>query len=89
MLELGARTGDGVAIGGADAVVFDFSPQVDIGAEILSRRGEDSRLMEERPAVARRREKDRQYHEEEFADADAVDERPRSSSQIASPGPDD
>ncbi len=89
LLELGARTGDGVAIGGADAVVFDFSPQVDIGAEILSRRGEDSRLMEERPAVARRREKDRQYHEEEVADADAVDERPRSSSQIASPGPDD
>ena len=41
LLELGARAGDGVAIGGENAVVFDFAPQVDIGAEILSppRRG--------------------------------------------------
>ena len=43
LLELGARAGDGVAIGGDDAVVFDFAPQVEIGAEILSRRGEDQR----------------------------------------------
>ncbi len=70
LLELGARAGDGVAIGGADAVVFDFAPQVDIGAEILSRRGEDSRFTEERPAMARRREKDRAYHAE---DQDSVD----------------
>lgn len=62
LLELGAQAGDGVAIGGADAVVFDFSPQIDIGAEILSRRGEDQRLVEERPAAARRREKDKAYH---------------------------
>ena len=73
LLELGARSGDGVAIGGADAVIFDFSPQVDIGAEILSRRGEDSRLAEERPALARRREKDRQYHE--AWDSEPVEER--------------
>ena len=64
LLELGARAGDAVAIGGADAVVFDFAPQVDIGAEILSRRGEDSRFTEERPAAARRRDKDRAYHDE-------------------------
>jgi GTP-binding protein len=62
LLELGARAGDGVAIGGADAVVFDFAPQIDIGAEILSRRGEDARFAEERPAAARRRERDRAYH---------------------------
>jgi GTP-binding protein len=62
LLELGARTGDGVAIGGADAVVFDFSPQIEIGAEILSRRGEDHRFAEERPAAQRRRERDREYH---------------------------
>ena len=62
LLDLGARAGDGVAIGGADAVVFDFAPQVDVGAEILSRRGEDSRLAQERPAVLRRKEKDRAYH---------------------------
>jgi len=68
LLDLGARAGDGVAIGGAPdgtgAVVFDFAPQVDVGAEILSRRGEDVRLEEpQRPAVARRRELDREYHE--------------------------
>ncbi|MFP5282617.1 MAG: GTPase ObgE [Actinomycetes bacterium] len=60
LLELGARAGDGVAIGGADAVVFDFAPQVEIGAEILSRRGEDARLEEtSRPAVRRRRARER------------------------------
>ena len=62
LLELGARTGDGVAIGGEDAVVFDFAPQIEIGAEILSRRGEDNRLDEPRPAARRRRELDREYH---------------------------
>ncbi|WP_375430555.1 GTPase ObgE [uncultured Friedmanniella sp.] len=61
LLDLGARAGDGVAIGGADAVVFDFAPQVDVGAEILSRRGEDQRFTEERPAVRRRRDKDAAY----------------------------
>src|SRR5215207_2345634 len=61
LLELGARSGDGVAIGGDDAVIFDFAPQIDIGAEVLSRRGEDRRLIEERPAAARRRDRDRVY----------------------------
>lgn len=62
LLELGARAGDGVAIGGADAVVFDFAPQIDVGAEILSRRGEDQRFETERPAVQRRRQLDEEYH---------------------------
>ncbi|MCW2812277.1 MAG: obg [Friedmanniella sp.] len=62
LLELGARAGDGVAIGGNDAVVFDFAPQMDAGAEILSRRGEDQRFEVERPAAQRRRDKDRAYH---------------------------
>ena len=58
LLALGALAGDAVAIGGGDdPVVFDFAPQVEIGAEILSRRGEDHRLNELRPAVQRRREK--------------------------------
>jgi GTPase len=61
LLELGARAGDAVAIGGEDAVVFDFAPQIDIGAEILSRRGEDQRFAEQRPAAQRRREIDREY----------------------------
>jgi GTP-binding protein len=63
LLELGARPGEAVAIGGADAVVFDFAPQLEAGAEILSRRGEDQRLLEQRPAATRRRERDRAYHE--------------------------
>jgi GTP-binding protein len=60
--ELGAQAGDGVAIGGADAVIFDFAPQVEIGGEILSRRGEDQRFEQLRPAAQRRRERDRAYH---------------------------
>ena len=62
LLELGARPGDAVAIGGEDAVIFDFAPQVDIGAEIMSRRGEDDRMDMERPSVTRRREMDAEYH---------------------------
>jgi len=62
LLRLGARPGDAVAIGGEDAVVFDFAPQVEIGAEILSRRGEDNRLQDLRPAARRRRELDAAYH---------------------------
>jgi GTP-binding protein len=69
LLELGARAGDGVAIGGADAVIFDFAPQVEIGGEILSRRGEDRRFAELRPAVQRRRERDREYHAENGTEA--------------------
>ncbi|GAA3614340.1 GTPase ObgE [Microlunatus ginsengisoli] len=77
LLELGARAGDGVAIGGENAVVFDFAPQIDIGAEILSRRGEDNRFEAQRPAAQRRRELDREYHArkaEERADDDIDDD---------------
>jgi GTPase len=58
-------------------VIFDFAPQIEIGSEILSRRGEDQRLTEERPAARRRRERDRAYHsadevaEDQPADDDA------------------
>jgi GTP-binding protein len=62
LLAMGARAGDGVAIGGEDAVVFDFSPQLSAGAEILSRRGEDQRFETKRPAAQRRRAKDAEYH---------------------------
>ena len=75
LLEIGARPGDAVAIGGEDAVVFDFAPQVEVGAEILSRRGEDSRLESQRPAVARRRQMDAEYHAAKAVDyaADGFD----------------
>ena len=48
--------GDTVLIGDADnAVVFDFKPMVDAGAEMLGRRGEDQRFETSRPAAERRR----------------------------------
>ena len=68
LLALGAERGDAVAIGGEDAVVFDFAPQVDIGAELLSRRGEDNRMQELRPAARRRRAKDAVYQERKAAE---------------------
>ncbi|PIE99236.1 MAG: GTPase ObgE [Propionibacterium sp.] len=62
LLELGAVAGDAVAIGAGDAVIFDFAPQIETGAEILARRGEDERLITQRPAVGRRKEMDAAYH---------------------------
>jgi GTP-binding protein len=57
LIELGALEGDAVMIGHPDdSVVFDFKPGIDAGAENLSRRGEDQRLNEDRPAARRRRE---------------------------------
>ncbi|OIJ26145.1 GTPase ObgE [Nocardioides luteus] len=59
LVELGAEEGDTVIIGDpANAVVFDFRPSIETGAEMLGRRGEDQRFYEERPAAARRREID-------------------------------
>ena len=56
LLELGAEEGDTVLIGDVDnAVVFDFRPMMETGAELLSRRGEDQRFDEQRPAAQRRR----------------------------------
>ena len=56
LLELGAAEGDTVLIGDADnAVVFDFKPMMNAGAELLSRRGENQRFEETRPARERRR----------------------------------
>ena len=57
LLELGAAEGDAVLIGHPDdAVVFDFKPGIDAGAENLGRRGEDQRFDEPRPAARRRRD---------------------------------
>jgi len=56
LVQLGAEEGDTVLIGDPEnAVVFDFKPGIDAGAENLARRGEDARLMEKRPAADRRR----------------------------------
>ena len=62
LLELGAEEGDTVLIGDVEnAVVFDFRPMMDAGAELLSRRGEDQRFEERRPAAERRRRIDAAY----------------------------
>jgi GTP-binding protein len=65
LLALGAAEGDAVIIGAEDnSVVFDFKPMVDAGASVLgSRRGEDNRFEEQRPAVRRRRAIDAAYGE--------------------------
>jgi GTP-binding protein len=56
LVALGAEEGDAVLIGDPDnAVVFDFKPGIDSAAEILSRRGEDQRFEDSRPAARRRR----------------------------------
>jgi len=56
LVEAGAVEGDTVLIGHPDnAVVFDFKPGIDAGAEMLGRRGEDQRFEEKRPAHGRRR----------------------------------
>jgi GTP-binding protein len=62
LLELGAREGDTVLIGDVDnAVVFDFKPMMQAGAELLSRRGEDQRFEQQRAATQRRRAIDEAY----------------------------
>jgi GTP-binding protein len=56
LVSLGAVEGDPVLIGDPDnAVVFDFKPGLDAGAEMLGRRGEDQRFNEARPASDRRK----------------------------------
>ncbi|WP_441246127.1 GTPase ObgE [Kitasatospora sp. McL0602] len=56
--KVGAKEGDTVIIGADDnAVVFDWEPTMAAGAEMLGRRGEDHRMDSPRPAVDRRREK--------------------------------
>ena len=70
LLQEGAIAGDAVAIGaGENPVVFDFAPQIEVGAEILARRGEDQRLARERPAAGRRRTMDAAYHAAKRAEA--------------------
>jgi GTP-binding protein len=59
LLKLGATAGDDVVIGDeADAVMFDFDPQIPAGAEVLGRRGEDLRIdqSDRRTNVQRREE---------------------------------
>ncbi|MEU8823332.1 GTPase ObgE [Streptomyces sp. NPDC048636] len=69
LMKSGARAGDEVVIGPEDnAVVFDWEPTMNAGAEMLGRRGEDHRFEAPRPAAQRRRDRDaeRDEAEEEF-----------------------
>ena len=83
LLELGATPGDDVLIGPEDdAVVFDFDPQIDAGAEMLGRRGEDHRL--DRPT--RRTTKERR---EELARSRAWEAEARAAREAADDEDDD
>ncbi len=56
LFELGARAGDDIVIGDdANAVVFDFDPQNQAGAEILGRRGEDARFDDNQRRTSKER----------------------------------
>jgi len=87
LIKLGAEEGDTVLIGPPDnAVVFDFKPSIEAGAEMLGRRGEDQRFDEFRPAARRRRAIDEAMPErgEEEARADVarrIDEKVRKASR--------
>ena len=62
LLKAGARAGDMVVIGSEeDGVIFDWEPTITAGAELLSPRGTDSRLEENRRASHRERKS--AYHE--------------------------
>jgi GTP-binding protein len=89
LLALGAAEGDAVIIGPEDnSVVFDFKPMVDAGASILgSRRGEDVRMEEQRPAVRRRRTIDAAYDERGEGEARA-DVARRADEQLSGSGDD-
>ncbi|MFT4084442.1 MAG: GTPase ObgE [Nocardioides sp.] len=90
LVELGAVEGDTVVIGEVDnAVVFDFRPSIETGAEMLGRRGEDQRFYEERPAARRRRAiedamPERGEHETRADVARRVDESQPVSYEIGS-----
>ncbi|MEU2823954.1 GTPase ObgE [Streptomyces bacillaris] len=73
LVKAGARAGDGVAIGPEEnAVVFDWEPTMQAGAEMLGRRGEDHRMEAPRPAAQRRRERaaERDDAEQEYDEFD-------------------
>ncbi|HEY9408968.1 MAG TPA: GTPase ObgE [Jiangellaceae bacterium] len=44
LVKAGAQPGDEVVIGGEDAVIFDWEPTIESGAELLGPRGTDRRL---------------------------------------------
>jgi GTP-binding protein len=88
LVEAGAQEGDTVLIGHPDdAVVFDFKPSIEAGAEILGRRGEDQRFEEKRPAARRRREIDEAMPERGEAEARADVARRLDEKRKARTGP--
>jgi GTP-binding protein len=91
LVQLGAVQGQPVLIGDPDnAVVFDFRPGIDAGAQMLGRRGEDQRFRESRPASARRRAIDAEmpYRAEGEERAD-VARRLYGAAYVEEPGPEE
>jgi GTP-binding protein len=88
LVSMGAQEGDAVLIGHPDdAVVFDFKPSIEAGAEMLGRRGEDQRFDEKRPAVRRRREIDEAMPERGETEARADVARRLDEKRRARTGP--
>ena len=59
LFALGARAGDDIVIGDdANAVMFDFDPQNQAGAEILGNRGQDLRLDDNNRRTSKERRED-------------------------------
>ena len=66
-------------------MVFDFAPQVEIGAEILSRRGEDQRLITDASGSASAAGvQDAEYHAAKAAEREA-----EQSTRLAAEGLDE
>ncbi len=89
LVELGAVEGDPVLIGDPDnAVVFDFKPGIDAGAQMLGRRGEDERLRED-PAGRRSSSGDRRGHARTGRDRGPRRRRPPARRARRAPSSDD
>ena len=91
LLKLGAKAGDDVVIGDEeDAVMFDFDPQIQAGAEILAGpRGEDERFDDNLRRTSRQRREELAAQREFEADARSKREGGDEDEAVESGGPED
>jgi GTPase len=92
LFKVGAVAGDTVVIGpGEDAVVFDWEPTLQAGAELLGNRGTDLRLAESsRPTRDEKREAQRDRYAARAATQEELEaERRAGLWQLRTTDPDD
>ncbi len=77
LIALGAKPGDDIVIGDEkDAVIFDFDPQVQAGAEILAGpRGEDARFDDNARRTSKQRREELATQRQREAESRAIRER--------------